>query len=306
MLLSKLPIELIVQIFESVDKISSAAALSHTSRDLHSIWRSHLASICDAVLPRTIECYDEAYLLLEARENSTLVASQLSDEGKAKAAIVRAKVLFTNVDLAGTTLKDFEELFVILLDIDDEQNVHFGTTPGRECQLSCTKHGDRTLGPFSRIRFLQGFYRAMSMVFLAGKNATKRYQILASLHLLDLFRMFEVMEVIFYKKHIPDGDALWPGYDFRPRIQSEDSYPGEGEIIDSLDFLGLLATDLAQVSGIEQPFKYDGGAFCPLFLHEMCLTDNIKRAKGIAVADLLPRLPRNVRIKPDYELLAPQ
>lgn len=310
MSLSDLPTELIVQIFKSAKKINSAAALSHTSRQLHSVWRYHLASICDAVLPRTIECYDEVHLLLEARANSTLVTSQSSVEDKAKAAIVQAKMLFANADLADAAFKEFETQFDVVL-------VHGETTVEQSCKYACPgtcrdRHGGIVLEASCRIRFLQAYHRAMSIGYLGGKSATKRYQLLASLHLLDLFRMIEVMHWISYnypEEAMPDDDTVLPGYDPGPHGQDGYLYLGERGVIDGSDFLKLLEKDLAVLSGITRPnhdtFPERIQSYY-LILHEDCMADLIKATTCITLADLLPRLPKNNSINPDYELSAPE
>ena len=78
MSLSDLPTEIIVHLFRSVDNIRPAAVLSQISGHLHSVWRYNLSSIYDSVLPREIECYDQARQLLEARAQSDVVVGESS------------------------------------------------------------------------------------------------------------------------------------------------------------------------------------------------------------------------------------
>lgn len=300
MSLSDLSNELIVRVFECVDNISSAAALSHTSHHLHTIWRYHLASICDVVLPRTIECYNQARQLLDARAKSSLVDRQSSVEDKAKAAIIRAKVLLSNADYACLALSYFEAgIFA-----QRKRNLWLCACTG----ILRDQRGNRTLEPFSRIRFLQGYYRAMSTVYLSGESKSKlRYKTLASMHLLDYFRTREIMEWISYEyceAFIPDEDTIVARYDFGP---SNSGKAGDFEHFSkNHHFLDILGVDLVKVSGVERPMDEFGvrGPTYELILHDDCLKGKTDRAKGVELADLLPLLPENSSINPQYELLA--
>lgn len=114
-----------------------------------------------------IECYEQAHQLLEARAKSDLVVGEwsLSIEEKAYAAILRSSVLFTNADIVHEVLKWFE----------GDLTAHWEDTPERFEQCACDgtgldHHDNRTLVRFSRRRFLQGCYRALSMIHLAKKK----------------------------------------------------------------------------------------------------------------------------------------
>ena len=62
-----LPVEIITEIFKSTDDFSTATALSATCRGLHSVWKSNTASICYALLVRTIRCYDQAFQYVQVQ-----------------------------------------------------------------------------------------------------------------------------------------------------------------------------------------------------------------------------------------------
>ena len=309
MSLSDLPNELIVHVFKSVDNIGSAAALSQASHHLHKVWRYNLPSICDAVLPRMIECYEQAHQLLEARAKSDLVAGEwsLSIEEKAYAAILRSSVLFTNADIVHEALKWFE----------GDLTAHWEDTPERFEQCACDgtgldHHDNRTLVRFSRRRFLQGCYRALSMIYWAEKSAKRRYQLLASMSLMDYFEMLEIMEwIVFYygAEVYLDEDRALPGYDSRPRDPGEEAgVECIDDIMEGLTFLELLEEDLSMFSGIEKPVNmmfWDPGPSYQLILHDDCLNNGIKKAESIALADILPRLPKNNSSHPGYDILTP-
>lgn len=313
MSLSDLPTELIVHLFKSFDNIDSAAVLSQTSRHLHSVWIYNLSSICDSVLPRQIECYDQARQLLEARAQSDIVVRELSlsTEEKADAAILRVRVLFTNAHAAYNALKWFERSVPCkeLMTPEEFQQLKTNCT----CDLiAYDDKGYLTVGGVSRNRFLQGYYRAMTMIYLTGKTPTRKYLFLASMHLLDFFRMLYIMEwVVFdYVADILDGGTAFPGYD---------SLCGDGEEVTadeqhdeimegSFELLECLETDLATLSGIERPMKmvsWERGPSYQLIFHEDCLNDGIKKAGSVALAPLLPRLPKNSSFRSGGEVTPP-
>jgi len=57
--LSTIPTELLIHIFKSADDFSTVSALSRACRNFHEVWQTYNSSICDAVLPRAIVCFDE-------------------------------------------------------------------------------------------------------------------------------------------------------------------------------------------------------------------------------------------------------
>lgn len=308
--LSDLPNELIVHVFKSVDNISTAASLSRTSRHLHAIWLYYLPPICDAVLPRMIECYDPARQLLEAMAKSDTVVDQCSVEEKANAAVIRARLLFTNSDMADTALKWFES------ELPAEWDENF-----EQCTCTCNGTGIRddgypTVVGVSRTRFLRGYYQAMSIIYLAGKSTRRLYHFLASMDLMEFFRMFEVMAYIFFdfgEEDMPDKDRALPGYDSRPRDPGEDPEENDGpdyfkEIMEGYEFLDLLENHLTILSGIKRPINNkwnDPGPSYQLILHDHCVEKGTKKAEGIALAHLLPQLPKDIKFNPRYELLPP-
>ncbi len=266
MSLSDLPTELMVGVFKSVDVISSATALSQTSHHLHATWRSNLPSICDAVLPRMIEAYDQAHQFLEVREISNVAISQSSVEEKANAAVLRATRLLVHANTARLKFKKFEV-----------------GTPDQWGGWASTKHMDRTLDESSRIRFLKGYYRAKSVIYLVETNRTELLKpTLASIHLLDFLRAYEVMEWM----HLHFGFAEY------------------GELFDGWRIFHLVFTDLRQSPGmrplIDKLANYSHGYH--LLLHDSCIRETAERAKGVTLADLLPLFPKGSSIDPPFFL----
>lgn len=288
MSLSTLPTELIVHVFKSVNDLGSAAALSRTSRDLHTIWRYSLASICNAVLPRMVECYDEACLLLEATTTSTIVASRSSVENKAQAAISRAQMLFTNARLAQDALTQFE------IEVATLQAI----LPEHMFECACAGKGRDKRG-FDRVHILEGYYRAVSITHLVGKGETTlRQQILATMRLLDFLRMSEILEWLDYlysQGFLPrDDDIPLSGYEsLEPGgyLRVEEDWV---DISEALNILYPLHDKIAKKSERMIPINDHSiwGSFYDLFLHGDCLKAGRDKARNVTLADLLPQLPK--------------
>ena len=323
MSLSSLPTELILHLFKSFDEVNAAAVLSQTSRHFHTIWRYNLTSICDAVLPKIIDYHSHYCRLAEARAKSDAksdgVVNQSSVDDRAEAAIararVRARVMFNDVDLVDYALEQFK----------GDTGLVWGwswTTTGRLDQCACIpprtnrRRRDFVLEQFSYDRFSEGFLRAMSILYLAGKGGTRMYKFLTSMNLLDFFAMVEVMEwyVCDYDEY-PDTceDIQVPGYDSRP--WRDEIAPPRGYLAgrsDVLNFLEVLRAGLVEVSGVKPPSNDrfqttlgSGLVSFQLILHKDCKRYNTAAAESFALADLLPLLPDNCSVSPDYELSIP-
>ncbi|CAD6589962.1 MAG: hypothetical protein ASARMPREDX12_004090 [Alectoria sarmentosa] len=298
MSLSDLPTELIVHVFKSVDDINSASTLSQTSRYLHIIWRYNLTSIFDAVLPQMIECYDEAGQYLEITTTATSLVSPPPTEDQAKAAVIRANNLLTINRIAYDAQLQFGDNFTIEWEPRPELVGRCGSTG-----ISSDQSGPVGPEPFSCISFLRGFYRAMSMTYLAETAGTKRYQTLASMNLLHFFQMVDISDWIWqnyqddsaYFRDLQGRRCDWP-----PRVAwAELRLRDLDNVTEGLDFLELLESELVGLPGLEQlserPYLVKPTPHW-LILHQDCLRDINEVAKGIALADLLPKLPNNSSI----------
>lgn len=100
--LSALPTELFVQIFESANDFTSAASLNETSVQFSSIYKGNLSSICSAIEPRLVECFDQARELHDAQRLVAPVSHQ------AKGMIIKdAKGYLDNLTTAEERLDHF-------------------------------------------------------------------------------------------------------------------------------------------------------------------------------------------------------
>ena len=364
MSLSYLPNELLVHIFKSVDNVSDAAALSRTSQRFHKIYEYSISSICDAVLPRTTEAYDQAAQLFEARtypaalssddwqtirdtvyppENesfpmfdtfdryervvslfqagakSKITSSQSSADDKPVAALKRAKKLLADADLVQSALHQFE-IFISQFKGPPESLKRLSPLTGPPNISS--------LEPFTRARFLQGYYRAISLIYMRKKTGAEMYQFLASMSLLDLFCMCEVMVwltiefAIEYSMpldtpgtiefstplntpgsilmsdwlSLPNEMRCLPGHiDLLVGDEEHDSWRHR-QVGDGWSLLLDLVEDLETITGIEGPQVVD--LIAPpeisnfdFILHSDGLDERPKKAEEVALADVLALLP---------------
>ena len=348
MSLSYLPNELLVPIFKLVDKVSDAAALSRTSRRFHDVYQYNLSSICDAVLPRTIEVYDQAAQLLEARTDPAAIssddlltifgtvsppnikayktieeydqavqlvkarakpktsASQSATDEPPVAAVKRAKKLLADADLMHSTLQQLEMRLSLAGEISPDLLVR-GSSITEPPEIPC-------LEPFSRARFLQGWYRGLSVIYLRRKTGAEMYQLLASMSLLDLFCMCEIMswlvdDFLFVddprslaqsvQPSLLDEKRSLPGYtdDLAPLVGDEEHYSWRCcQLMVVRDFLREIVQDLETITGIAGPkWRYlptwlDASRFF-FIIHGDGPKDRAQNAKGVALADVLPLLP---------------
>ena len=350
MSLSYLPNELLVHIFKSVKNVSDAAALSRTSRRFHEIFQYNLSSICDTVLPRTIEVYDQAAQLVEARTDPAaissddfqticdavsnppdtrhydtieeydqavqlvkarakpnIVSSPSSTSEHPVAAVKRAKKLFADADLVNTTLRQFEMIVSLTREAPPELLI--------QASSLTDPPGISSLEPLTRARFLEAHYRGISVLYLLRKPAAEMCQLFAPLSLLDLFRMCEIMTwlVLEFEMSIdyPDSGFLkkWPALvnerrslpgitdPYAPLVADEEQYSWRFvQLTDAWGLLLDLVEDLGAITGIEGPeVTYlirwpDAERFFFLF-HGDGSDERAEKAKGVALADVLPLLP---------------
>lgn len=292
MSLLDLPPELILHVFESCDMFSHTAALSKTSRHLYLIWIYYLTSICDAILPKVIECYDqahqfddsEAHQFDDAELESFVRASYSSVQGKAIIAISRAERLFANQRYSYAIMKIFR-MQVSFIHRTRQRGLN-----GCECFNLLTAFEDK---PRTRTDFLQGHYRAWSIMYLVEKNRANMYHVLTSMSLLDFFRMLEIAEWMIYSY-----SREWEIF----RDSKEWESTSEG-----YRFLASLEIDLVKISGVARPmdeFRAQGPS-CLLIFDDVSVKDNADKAKQVALANLLPLIPDNTTLEAHNDLVVP-
>lgn len=71
-MLSTLAPELILHIYKSLDDHHSITSLNTTSSQLYQVWRANAPGISDAVLQRSIDCYDDACELVRVQQQGSI------------------------------------------------------------------------------------------------------------------------------------------------------------------------------------------------------------------------------------------
>lgn len=163
---SSLPTELIIQTFHSVDGFSTAAALSGVSHQINSIWKQILPSLCKTLLPRTVDCFDQAKELAEAQSR---VADNKKPSDATGVAIERAKLLFANADMARVAYHSYKY------------------------RMFCGKRLDsHDMTAAERTSFVQSWYRAIAIATLGNDLEPLPYQMMISMNLFQFLQMMEV------------------------------------------------------------------------------------------------------------------
>ena len=104
--LPALPIEIVTEIFKSTANFSTATALGSTCREFQSVWKSNTASICYAILVRTITCYDQAFQYVQLQQLDA-VSSGLIDATDLLA-VEATEQFFENANVACLALQLYE------------------------------------------------------------------------------------------------------------------------------------------------------------------------------------------------------
>ena len=163
--------------------------LSRASSEFHKVWKANTLSICDAVLLRAIDCYDEACELLEAQER--LVREGVELDGWAdnylgspslarsmpnadKAAIERARPFLQNSKRTLQELEDFNF---------DPLEPRTSPHPAR-----------RDLTHHKNMRFIKPCYGATTIATLAHMRMS--LQALESWDMLDFFEVWDMMNFL--------------------------------------------------------------------------------------------------------------
>ena len=182
--LPALPIEIITEIFKSTDDFSTATALSATCRGFHSVWKSNAASICYALLVRTIPCYDQAFQYVQVQyvqaQQLDIVSSGLIDMTDLLAAEVTEKFL-QNADVAHEALQIYETQMIKSV----------SEVPEWFTQAKQTDQSPGVLTEAERGCFLKAWYRLHTLASLPSDLLP--YSILASLDRLDFEQMRDVL-----------------------------------------------------------------------------------------------------------------
>lgn len=93
-------------VFQSLANLTDVFALARASRLFKDIWQFNAASICDAILPCAIECFEDARTLTEAQAHNE--KDDIAKQDKNRVALQRAKRYLSNQDTVHRTCNRFE------------------------------------------------------------------------------------------------------------------------------------------------------------------------------------------------------
>ena len=270
--LPALPVEIITGIFKSTDDFSTATALGGTCRELHSVWKSNAASICYALLVRTIPCYDQAFQYVQVQQLDT-VSSGVLDRTDPLAVEVTKKFL-QNADDAHLAL----QLYDIQLS---------GIVSGVHEAFPSYQQRLRILTEAQRGCFLKAWYRLHTLVSLPSDPLS--YSILAALDRLEFEQMRDVLHWLWDELPYTDitRDEQWiRDFDL---IEGKASYR-YGALV-KYHFTGKLWFELER--RLDSLFKVlpRDSTFWHFICHEDYL-DNEESGKGDSLADKLPPMDK--------------
>ena len=265
--LPALPVEIITEIFKSTDDFSTATALSRTCRGLHSVWKSNTASICYALLVRTIPCYDQAFQYVQV-QHLDIVSSGLLDATDSLA-IEATEQFLENAEVAHAALQLYETQMIKRVSKASEG----GPWPIQNCP------SPRRLTEAQRGYFLKAWYRLHTLASLPSDPLP--YSILASLDRLELEQMRDVLRWLW--DELPAQFRLMHegGHRFFARFKSHIAEKQWHELEGRLNSLSKeLPGELFR--------RYNYWRF---ILHEVYL-DNEESGKGDSLADKLPPMDK--------------
>ena len=164
-----MPPEVIIQFYKSVDKLKTVTRLSSTCRKFHHVWKSNIKTILDVVLPRAIECLEEAQGLCDAQGQGRS-ASEGTDANNH--ALHCAKQYFINAQIAKDIFTCYQ---------DDARRA-----AGQQYRGKDFKEDERR-------DIIRAYYRASTIVISKPLKGTPR-QICASLNLLEFMQVVWVTQ----------------------------------------------------------------------------------------------------------------
>ena len=259
-----LPTELITQIFKSTKYLATATALGSTSRRFRSIWETNSASICNAILARSIICYDQALEYLKAQPLDTVSLEQTEDMGLVATKLITK--IFENAHIASWAWERYEGELIDSV----SRGGHDRSSP--------------TEAP--RMCFLQAWYRIHTLASLSRTNDPLLCSTLAAMDLLEFEQMTVILRWLLDLRNCT-GNSLraveyqsWPYGVYKSPIPAQDWKDLEIR-------LESVNEDLHKSPLDTRPLKSKAEMDWRFMVHELYL-DVKDSGKGVRLADLLP------------------
>lgn len=125
--LATLPVEILLSIFRHTDDFTTVNAFLRSSSVFYCTWLMHANSIALSILPKAIECYDEAHELFEAQARTETHQNLCLEPCKSnrEAVIALCKRFFRNAQIVTT----FYEHYVIPAAAEINTTKHWNNWP---------------------------------------------------------------------------------------------------------------------------------------------------------------------------------
>ena len=188
-ILTDLAPELLIQILKLTDSFADVTSLSSISRKMLIIWKTNVDAICAAILPRTVDCFEQALEFLAAQEKVQGDEHALFGH---MTAVDRAERMLKWRDTAAKALVYFEE--------DAIQNAHIGPL--------------FRMTPSDRVDFLRAYYGAATLATLA--KGPFPCEVLASWDILAFRQVKVVMRWLM--TYLPTRERLGLGVEYDPNV----------------------------------------------------------------------------------------
>lgn len=104
-----LPPELVCNIFMDLGRISDVVHLAGASSSFNAVWKNHARSVCSAVMPRSIPCFQDAVAMFTIQDGRSKTRSrEIFDETTSEAAILVAQRLCVDASTVARACGVFE------------------------------------------------------------------------------------------------------------------------------------------------------------------------------------------------------
>ncbi|KAL8856866.1 MAG: hypothetical protein Q9178_006583 [Gyalolechia marmorata] len=215
---SDLPTEVLLLIFECCPDISTAVSLAQVSKDFNGTWMTYKKSICEEILARTIECYEEAKCSVAAEILETYLDEESAVEGIPDVDYQLRAIFEGIVQILGV-----EQFTLLILRHEKEAKRAFDIivqTPSlflmKNGQTDRNLSADRVVdglfctSPTERQRFIQAFYQiqTLSAIIQMRGYYDNPEHLLETINDQGVFRISEISRTLCYETSEETQDQM--------------------------------------------------------------------------------------------------
>ncbi|KAL8912487.1 MAG: hypothetical protein Q9171_002500 [Xanthocarpia ochracea] len=222
---SDLPTEVLLLIFECCPDISTAVSLAQVSKDFNGTWMAYKKSICEEILARTIECYEEAKCSVAAEEleihlDKDSAVGGIPDIDHEWWASFEGVVQFLGVEQFTLLVLRHEKEAKRALDVVARTPSLFYLEDGTDSTLSADRVVDGLFctNPTERQRFIQAFYNMQTLSAIIQKRgySDDPGHLLEATNDQGVFRIFEVARTLCHETSEDTQDQMGMDMGFHP------------------------------------------------------------------------------------------